>query len=164
MARLKQTRAQLHNRANKNFYNGVFASGIGLGMATFSGPGWGGAAFKVLGLGLAALGAGVAGLGYSEGRRAARLDRIARHGAGMDARARIKALMAGGKAGPGAYLNGAAKAKAGKAPTPRAAPAARPPGGGKANRAGGKQSYTTADGRTVSGTAGQVAAWRGRRK
>jgi hypothetical protein len=65
--------------------------------------------------------------------------------------------------GPGAYLNGKARAKAAKAPTPRAAPVARP-APGKSKGPAGRQSYTTADGRTVQGTAGQVQAWRSRKK
>jgi hypothetical protein len=61
----------------------------------------------------------------------------------------------------GAYLNAGARARAATARVPRGGPATA---GSRSGGTGGMQSYTTADGRTVQGTAGQVQAWRSRKK
>ena len=61
-----------------------------------------------------------------------------------------------------AYLNDGAQAKAEAAPQPMAAAGA--PGASTDGGAGGRQAYTTTDGRTVEGTAGQIAAWEKRRQ
>jgi len=63
-----------------------------------------------------------------------------------------------------AYLNSGAEKKAAAAPAPVKAPSPQAAQGGSASGDGGMKSYTTADGRSVQGTAAQIASWEGRKK
>ncbi len=73
-------------------------------------------------------------------------------------------LTGGGVSTGLAYLNSGAEKKAAAAPAPVKAPAPQAAQGGSASGDGGMKSYTTADGRSVQGTAAQIASWEGRKK
>lgn len=82
---------------------------------------------------------------------------------GRDGTMDAAAIAGGGVSAGLAYLNSSAEKKAAAAPAPVKAPAPQA-AQGESTGGNGVQTYTTADGRSVQGTAAQIASWEGRKK